>query len=180
MLDSLLRAETTQVPNIVADMPPYRRWLNPLLHEAQTQAVKDNEPSKQLHASLALLPVDGTQVAYLKDRLLDAEPHEVPVICDALAPHKDELLDALWAAVEKPEKGKESQRLRVAAGLAKYDPESEKWDKSSKAVVDQLVAELSDPSPVSAGCRRRGDPQASGRGTGRNDTPSVAPEFGGI
>src|ERR1019366_1944343 len=79
LLDSLLRAETTQVPNIVADMPPYRRWLNPLLHEAQAQAVKDNEPRKQLHASLALLPVDGTQVAYLKDRLLDAAPNEVLV-----------------------------------------------------------------------------------------------------
>ena len=141
LVDSLLRAETAQVPAIVADMPPYRRWLGPLLHEAQTQAVKDNDPRKQLHASLALLPVDGTQVAYLKDRLLDAEPQEVPVIRDALAPHKNELLESLWAAVEKPEEGKESQRLRAAAALAKYDPESEKWDQSSKAVVDQLVAE---------------------------------------
>src|ERR1019366_9273514 len=103
--------------------------------------VMDNEPRKQLHASLPLLPVDGTQVAYLKDRLLDAAPNEVLVIRNALAPHKDELLDTLWAAVERPEKGKESQRLRAAAALAKYDAESEKWDQSSKAVVDQLVAE---------------------------------------
>ena len=84
----------------------------------------DQDSRQKLHASLALLPVDATQVDYLYGRLLDAEPHEVPVIRDALAPHKDELLDKLWAVVEKPEKGKESQRLRAAAALAKYDPES--------------------------------------------------------
>ena len=41
----------------------------------------------------------------------------------------------------KPEKGKESQRLRAAAALAKYDPESEKWAKCSPLVVNDLVLE---------------------------------------
>ena len=101
---------------------------------------QSNDARKQLHASLALLPVDASQVEYLYGRLLDAEPHEVPVIRDALAPHKDELLDKLWAVVETPEKGKESQRLRAAAALAKYDPESEKWAKASgPVVVNDLV-----------------------------------------
>ena len=45
-----------------------------LLHDAQAQAEKDNDRRKQLHASLALLPVDATQVEYLYGRLLDAEP----------------------------------------------------------------------------------------------------------
>ena len=108
---------------------------------------------QKLHASLALLPVDPRQVEYLYGRLLDAEPHEVPVIRDALAPHKDELLDKLWAVVETPEKGKESQRLRAAAALAKYDPESEQWDKVR---VDwwsnDLVAE--NPCSWATGSRR--------------------------
>jgi serine/threonine protein kinase len=136
--DRLLDANTNEVPTIVEDMGSYRRWINPLLHEAYGKAEADKDARKQLHASLALLPVDGTQVTYLYDRLLDAEPHEVPVIRDALAPHKDELLDKLWAVVEKPEKGKESQRLRAAA-LAKYDPESEKWAKVQEAVANDLV-----------------------------------------
>ena len=246
---------------------------------------------------------------------------EVPVIRDALAPHKDELLDKLWAVAETPDKGKESQRLRAAAALAKYDPDSQKWAKVQEAVVNDLVnvpavylaawmdvaasgacatcwprwpwclreanrrdverslatdiladyaadqpqvladllmdadekqfaviypkfkergeqglpvligeidrklppdavsdeakeklakrqanaavallrmnqpekvwplleaqprsegAELSDPSPESAGCRRRGHRQASGRGAGRDDSPGLAPEFGGV
>ena len=89
--DSLLAANTNEVPAIVQDMAPYRRWLDPLLHEAYAQAKKDSDRPKQLHASLALLPVDATQVEYLYGRLLDAEPNEVPVIRDALTPHQAEL-----------------------------------------------------------------------------------------
>ena len=85
--------------------------------------------------------MDATQVEYLYGRLLEAEPHEVPVIRDFLAPHKDALLDKLWAVVERPEKGKESQRLRAAAALAKYDQENEKWAKANALVVDDLVRE---------------------------------------
>ena len=52
---------------------------------------------QKLHASLALLPVDATQVGYLKNRLLDATPQEVPVIVKFLEPHKDTLLDKVVA-----------------------------------------------------------------------------------
>ena len=125
--------------------PSSARW--PSIATGPTRCLREEydkaaaNSRQKLHASLALLPVDATQVDYLYDRLLDAEPHEVPVIRDALAPHKDALLDKLWAVVVKPEKGKESQRLRAAAALAKYDPESEKWAKCSPLVVNDLVLE---------------------------------------
>jgi formylglycine-generating enzyme required for sulfatase activity len=137
--DRLLDASSPDVPGIVKEMAPYRRWLDPLLHKAYVQAEKDNERRKQLHASLALLPADASQVKYLKGRLLGAEAAEVGVIRDALLPHKDQLVNELWAVVQAPEKGKESQRLRAAAALAKYDPESEKWPKAQEAVADDLV-----------------------------------------
>ena len=89
---------------------------------------------QELHASLALLPVDAAQVDYLYGRLLDAEPNEVPVIRDALAPHKDDCWTSCGRWWRQPEKGKESQRLRAAAALAKYDPESEKWAKVKRLV----------------------------------------------
>jgi eukaryotic-like serine/threonine-protein kinase len=139
--DRLLDANTNEVPTIVGDMDSYRRWINRLLHEAYGKAEADKDSRKQLHSSLALLPVDPSQVKYLYDRLLEAEPHEVPVIRDALAPHKDKLLEKLWAVVEKPERGKESQRLRAAAALAGYEPESENWAKCSPLVVNNLVLE---------------------------------------
>ena len=94
-----------------------------------------------MRASLALLRVDATQVDYLYGRLLDAAPNEVVVIRDALAPHQDALLEKLWTVVLAPEKGKEAQRLRAAAALAKYDPENQKWAKAVDPVVNQLVVE---------------------------------------
>ena len=71
--------------------------------------------------------------------MLDA--HEVPVIRDALAPYKDSLLEKLWAAVEKPEQGQESQRLRAAAALAKFDPDNPRWSTAGALVVNDLVLE---------------------------------------
>jgi serine/threonine protein kinase/formylglycine-generating enzyme required for sulfatase activity len=138
--DSLLAASTSEVPALVRDMTPYRRWLDRLLHDAFAQATQDHDRSKQLHASLALLPVDATQVEYLYGRLLDAEPNEVPVIRDFLAPHKEALLDRLWAVAESPPKGQEAHRLRVAAALAQYDPENGKWARVQEAVANDLVA----------------------------------------
>jgi hypothetical protein len=136
----LLDANTIEVATIVQDLAPYRPWIDPLLCEAFAQAAQDSDRRKQLHASLALLPVDKAQVEYLYGRLLDAEPHEVPVIRDALANHRSDLMDRLGATVEQPVRGKEPQRLRAAAALAKYDPASERWHKVSGKVVADLVA----------------------------------------
>jgi eukaryotic-like serine/threonine-protein kinase len=139
--DRLLDANTNEVPTIVQDMGSYRRWINPLLRAAHVKAEANKDARKQLHASLALLPVGGAQVAYLYDRLLGAEPHEVPVIRDALAAHKDDLLEKLWAVALKPQNGREPKRLRAAAALAKFDPDSEKWAKCSPLVANNLVLE---------------------------------------
>jgi eukaryotic-like serine/threonine-protein kinase len=139
LVQSLLNADTAQVPAIVGEMKEYRQWADPLLREESDMA--EAKSRQKLHVSLALLPVDPGQVDYLYGRLLDAQPHEVPVIRDALGPQKDALLDKLWAVVETPENGKESQRLRAAAALAKYDPESEKWKTYGPLVVNDLVLE---------------------------------------
>ena len=139
--DRIINANTTDVLTILEEMKPYRHFIDKLLQDAFHKAEVNQNPRKQLHASLAMLPVDATQVKYLSDRLLDAELNELPVIRDALAPHKDALLDELWSVVEMPEKGKESQRLRAATALAKYDSEGEKWAKANALVVNDLVLE---------------------------------------
>ena len=139
--DRLLDANISEVPTIMQDMVPYRRWLDPLLYHDCEQAQKQDDGRKQLHTSLALLPVDATQITYLKGRLLDAEAGEVAIIRDVLFPHRDQLIPKLWTIVESPQKGQKSQRLRAAAALAKYDPESGKWAKISALVVHDLVRE---------------------------------------
>jgi len=139
--DRLLDADTNEVPTIVRDIASYHHWLDPLLQDAWSEAETNKDARKQLHASLALLPVDPGQIDYLKDRLLAAKPNEVAVICDALAPHKDQLLDNLWAVLETPAKAMDSQRLQAASALAKYDPENQLWAKVQEAVGNDLVNE---------------------------------------
>jgi serine/threonine protein kinase/formylglycine-generating enzyme required for sulfatase activity len=151
LVRQVLGAEIVQVPGIIKEMKDYRHWTDPLLRdangeaerawrEAATEAEKTREAGRQLHASLALLPVDPGQVDYLYGRLLDAEPQEVVVIRDALAPYRQQVLDRLWAVVEQPAKGQEQQRLRAACALATYDPDNPRWEKVSGPVVEQLVA----------------------------------------
>jgi serine/threonine protein kinase/formylglycine-generating enzyme required for sulfatase activity len=135
----LLDASTEEVPAIVQEMAPFRHWLDRLLRQAHHEANVSQDARKQLHVSLALLPVDAAQVDYLCGRLLDAQPHEVPVLRDALAPYKEQLTDNLWAVVEAPERGKEGQQLRAAAGLAAFDPENEKWVGAREAIANDLV-----------------------------------------
>jgi serine/threonine protein kinase/formylglycine-generating enzyme required for sulfatase activity len=139
LVQAVLNADIAQVPAIVAQMTDYRQWADPLLREEYSKAT--DQSRQKLNTSLALLPVDRSPVEYLKKSLLNAEPGEVAVLRDALLPHKDQLVGELWPVVDLPEKGKEAQRLRAAAALAKYDPESERWAKASVLVVTDLVRE---------------------------------------
>jgi formylglycine-generating enzyme required for sulfatase activity len=135
--DRLLDATTAEVPAIVENMARYRRWIDPLLRDAATS----DDARKQLHARLALLPVDAEQVGYLSERLLDAAPSDVAILRDALAPHQEQLVEQWWAVASAPAKDKEKQRLRAAAALAKYDRDNAKWAKVQDAVADDLVRE---------------------------------------
>jgi formylglycine-generating enzyme required for sulfatase activity len=136
--DQLLRADTQNVPGIVEEMSPYRRWTDRLLQEAYQQAGPGSRA--RLHASMALLPVDAGQTTYLYTHLLDATPQEVPVLCEILAVHQDDLREKLWAVAEQPAPGKEQQRLRAACALAKYDPGNERWEAVAGPVVEDFVA----------------------------------------
>lgn len=139
LCDRLLTANTSDVAAIVADMGPYRPRVDPILKHAYKQAEGLRDNRKQLHASLALLPVDPTQAEYLCERLLDADPHDVPVIREALLPHRNDLLLKLWAVVEQPTAGKVPQRLRAACALARYDADGRRWAKVDASVANDLV-----------------------------------------
>jgi serine/threonine protein kinase/formylglycine-generating enzyme required for sulfatase activity len=139
LVERVLDAETEQVPVAIAELAGYRRWVDPLLRAESDKAPANSR--EKLHASLGLLPTDPTQVDYLVRRLLDAEPHDVVVIRDALAPYQQQLLQRLWSVVEVTESGKESERLRASSALASYDPENPRWSKAGVLVAGDLVLE---------------------------------------
>jgi serine/threonine protein kinase/formylglycine-generating enzyme required for sulfatase activity len=136
-LDRLIDARIEQVPGIIAEMEGHRPWVRPKLTEI-LNASSSTQDAK-VRASLAMLSMDASQVENLYQRLLKAQPAELLIIRDALLPHHRQLLERFWAVVEEPATVKELQRLRAAAALAMYEPESERWTKVLPAVAKDLV-----------------------------------------
>jgi serine/threonine protein kinase/formylglycine-generating enzyme required for sulfatase activity len=137
--DRLLASSTADVPAIVKEIEPYRRWLNPLLMEAQTQAQKDKDSLRQLHLSLALLPVDQAQFEYLRKALFGAEPPEAIILRDALRGHKDALLADCWRVLEQPTRDDKGKTLPAASFVAAHVPNDQRWERVSGDVANQLV-----------------------------------------
>ena len=136
LVQQLLKVDTAQVPGVVQAIGDYRRWIDPELRRAVAAASAD--PRVKLHASLALLPVDPTQVPYLETRLLDALPGELLVLRDALQPHRLDLTPKLWTALESAGPG-DARLLTSAGALALYDPEGPRWADLSSKVAGALV-----------------------------------------
>ncbi len=137
--DRLLESTTPDAPAVVKDMASYRRWVDPLLREAYTQAEANGDARKQLHASLALLPVDAGQVDYLYERLLIGDPQDVIVIREALLGHKGNLIERLWAVLANPKGYSQDMRLRAACALSVFAPDDARWEKISRDVAAALV-----------------------------------------
>jgi serine/threonine protein kinase len=139
LVQRLNDADTASVPTIVVEIAGYRQWADPLLRRENSQSADTSR--QKLRTSLALLPVDPSQVDFLYSRLLAAEPSEVLIIRDALFPYGHAFVERLWSAVQMPEKGDEAQRLRAAAALARYDPDGSRWAQCVPLVLNDLFRE---------------------------------------
>lgn len=136
LVAELENADIGQVPGIVEKLDGYRRWADPLLKQ-ELQGTKDGSREK-LHTSLALLPMDETQLAYLRDQLPVVSPSQFPVVRDALLPHQTELVEPLWK-VAVDEKQPIQSRFQAACALATYAPDDKRWDKVNQLVAGHLV-----------------------------------------
>jgi formylglycine-generating enzyme required for sulfatase activity/tetratricopeptide (TPR) repeat protein len=136
LLGSLQKVRTSDVPAIVDQLSPYRHWADPQLVSV-IRRTGSQEP-EYLHASLALLPVDATQINYLIDRLFKAKSTELPVLRDSLKAHKTTLSPKLWAALESATPG-DVTVLPCASALSNYDPENTKWEGVCAKVAQTLV-----------------------------------------
>ncbi len=137
LVEKLVAAATTDVLPIIEQLSGYRRWADPQLARMVRSA--ENRSREHLHASLALLPVDATQVDYLFDRLLDATPSELLVLRDALQGHRSTLTPKLWKILESAKPG-DPGLLPAAGALASYAPDDGNWDAEGGKVARALVS----------------------------------------
>ena len=143
LVNRLLAAETTEVPLILDSMFPNRARIEPLLRSALIPVRDAEHPldeRQRLHLSLALAPMDSGQIPYLYDRLLTAAPEDLPVICQALAPHGEQLVDELWRPLTKSPVTDRDPVLHAAAALATFAPRDDRWARASPVVAQRLVA----------------------------------------
>ncbi len=136
-MQSLETAGTADVPPIIERIGPYRRWAHPRL----VRMLGEAEPSGRanLHARLALLPIDPSQVDPLYVRLIAAEAAELRVLARSLERHKARLAPRLWAELEKAGPG-DPNLLASAGALALYEPEDARWSDQAGKVARALVS----------------------------------------
>jgi formylglycine-generating enzyme required for sulfatase activity len=133
--DRLLNASTTSALPILDEIGRYRDRIAARLRAAFQEAAARQDSRKQLLASLALLPKDRDQLAYVHSRLLVAEPSEISLIRMALEPFSGEIDGSLWLVLARIGDHGAPARLSAASALAVYSPASEKWD----TVLEQLA-----------------------------------------
>jgi formylglycine-generating enzyme required for sulfatase activity/tetratricopeptide (TPR) repeat protein len=136
-VDALLSVETKDVATTIPAVNTYGRWANRLLRKTVEESKDDSK--EHLHASLALLPVDASQVDYLFQRLLKAAPGELPVLRDALMGYRTTLIPKLWAVLAASKPG-DARLLPAASALAGYAALDDNWESEGGKVAQALVS----------------------------------------
>ena len=137
LVEFLRISPTSDVPGLVKKLASHRRWATRRLERLLAESAADSR--EHLHASLALLEVDISQIEYLYRRMLAADPDELRVISDALAPHRPRLISRLWTELDSA-RSAEARLLRSAGALAVYEPGSARWIVHGGKVAEALVS----------------------------------------
>jgi formylglycine-generating enzyme required for sulfatase activity/tRNA A-37 threonylcarbamoyl transferase component Bud32 len=146
-VDALLNAEPQAVPALLEALEPVRAEVRSRLLQVRRRPNAPTAAQKrhfQTRASLALLGDDPGQVAFLRERLLDArlDPDETLLIRDFLNPYRGRLAADLWEEVQKPGITPDCRFLALVA-LAAFDADSPHWEDCGALVVDRLL--VADP-----------------------------------
>ncbi len=123
---------------IQVDLPPCRRWADPMLRKTADGA--ETDAVQRRRASLALVPIDDQYVDFLAEQLLVAEVVEFAVMRNLLAKHLELMTKRLWQELDDL-KAKPDRRFRAGCALASYDPESSHWARHGDFLARQLVTE---------------------------------------
>ncbi len=136
-IDALLTANPHAVPNILQNLKQSGADVLPRLREHWEK--KDLPALKLLRVGLALLPDDTRPVTLLSEGMLQAEPQEMLLLRDALAPYGRELAPRCRRCVDDPKLDAET-RLRVLAALALFDADNSRWQQAGVQAVGPMLS----------------------------------------
>jgi serine/threonine protein kinase/formylglycine-generating enzyme required for sulfatase activity len=142
LVESLRTASTVRVPALIEQLRGYRRWVGRPLSGLLASTETDSDPYLRASlASVALLPDDGRQAAYLYDRLLSALPVDLPVIADILHRRHPEVDQRLWSLLRDGASDPD-QRFHAACALAVTGsvPVEKSFDTVAPLITDRFLA----------------------------------------
>ena len=138
-VQTLLHAGAGQVDSALGgiEKSPSRQRLAGSLARVFEAPEGDSEKLRAAEGLARIGSVDDRVWNHLADRLLVAEPEEVAPIRGALAPRAAEFTERFWNVARDASGG--PGRLRAAAALAAFDPQSDQWGEVSAAIATDLV-----------------------------------------
>jgi formylglycine-generating enzyme required for sulfatase activity/cellulose biosynthesis protein BcsQ len=157
LVASLVSAEPSQVPDVVKQLDANPEVAAPLLARLISgKAETPEEKRAQLHARLAMVPRDPSQVDPLVEELLAGKVTYVLPIRELLRPAEAQVAEP-FRALLCDEKADPERRFRAALALADYVPASEAatWTEADlKFVARQLVSANAEHQPLLRGALR--------------------------
>ncbi|MEZ6104794.1 MAG: hypothetical protein R3B96_01435 [Pirellulaceae bacterium] len=150
MVDALAKAEPSQIPGIIEDLDDLAWWSEPLLrHDLAAEGNSRDDHRRRLHARLALVDRDPSQVDPLVEELLTGKVTYVLPIRQMLRPSAVTLTER-FGEVLRNDKDPQ-RRFRAALALADYVPQSETafWtNENFNFVAEQLVSSNAEYQPL--------------------------------
>jgi formylglycine-generating enzyme required for sulfatase activity len=139
LLRNLDRAEDSELPTLIDELRPHRRWARPILKDRLNKA--GGGGARACRVLLELYPEEADYVCSL---LLSGAGDDEMVF--ALR-GKGALLKApLWAVLDRPE-SRAGEHARAAFALLLYDPGDRRWDERAGELAARLVKGMHGPLP---------------------------------
>jgi formylglycine-generating enzyme required for sulfatase activity/tRNA A-37 threonylcarbamoyl transferase component Bud32 len=137
-VDALPNAAAASVPALLADLAAHRDTVRPgLLAKWQDPTLSHGQ---LLRVGLALADDAEVRAQLLTLAPTAADPHEVLLVRNALAPYAGEVTPLMWTLVAEPSMPPR-ERFCLLAILASMDPDSDRWPAQAANVVSALVRE---------------------------------------
>jgi serine/threonine protein kinase len=132
---SLLRAETSDIPAILRDLEPYRRWAISRLHDVEPASDRE-----LLHREVALLRFEGARAdgsGRLTELLSRTTSEQARIIASEMKAGFSRVEDSLWQQLQRASTSAEV--LSTATVIAAGAPDDSRWEGAARGIAEQIV-----------------------------------------
>ena len=130
----LLRAESSDVPEVLDELDSVRRWAGPRLRGMQPTSFKED-----LHREAALLRLEGASrdQSHVRELAPRMSPTQAQIVAHELRPVYGQAESPLWEQLQSADAPNEV--LSIATLISASDPDDPRWETPAREIAEQLV-----------------------------------------